>query len=85
MGRLLRIPMTREERALARFRQEEDAFRIVLDVLVQWRRDDLFLKVFGVYRSRLRHMRLLAGSLLGEAKQSHAADELRWFARRRDP
>ncbi len=85
MATVLRIPTTRAQRALARYREEEEAFRLVLEVLVEWRREDLLLKLFGVYRARLRMLRHLAGELLGGTEQPYVAEELRRFVRRRDP
>ncbi len=77
------MPTTAAQRALARFRAEEDAFRVVLDALVEWRREDLVVKMFGVYRARMRMLRRLVGAPLDD--EPYAADELRRYVRRRDP
>lgn len=87
MGEVLRLRVTEAQRTLARFRDEERAFVMVLDVLKEWRREELFTRMFGVYRSRMRHLRKLAGSLLDGVESRPAAEELRRFGpkRERDP
>jgi hypothetical protein len=87
MGRVLTIPATPAQRALARFRREEDAFRTVLDVLAERRENALVLGVFGVYRKRIRLLRMLYGRLLDGAEEHTTADELQRFtpARRATP
>ncbi len=82
MGRVLKIPTTRTQQAIARFHMEEDAFRTVLDVLVQWGQDDLVVRLFGVYRTHLRTLRRLAGGLLDSVEELSPAAELRQFTSR---
>jgi hypothetical protein len=77
MARLLTLPVTTAQRALARFHNEEDAFRTVLDALAQWRQNGLVLGVFTVYRARLRMLRRLAGGLLDGIEEPSATEELR--------
>jgi hypothetical protein len=85
MAAVVHLPMTPAQRALARYREEERAFRIVLEVLKRSSREDLFLKVFSVYRSRMVHLRRLCGGLLREVEPPSATDELNRFSRDRDP
>jgi hypothetical protein len=81
------MPLTDAQLALARFREESNAFRLVLSILVQWRRpdSDVFLKLFGVYRARMRMLRSLARGLLDRVEEPSVADELRRFSQQRDP
>ncbi len=83
-GGVLRLPSSSAQRALARFREEEHAFGVVLEILKDERREDLFIRLFSLYRTRMRRLRNLAGALLAGVEQSHAVDELRRFARERD-
>jgi hypothetical protein len=87
LGQLLRMPTTDARQALARFREEAEAFRLVLRTLVQWRGgdNDVFLKLFGLYRARMRMMRSLARGLLDRVEEPNVVDELRLFAQQRDP
>jgi hypothetical protein len=84
MGNVLRFRVTEAQRVLARFRAEENAFHIVLDALKEWRRDELFVRVFTLYRARMRHLRKVAGSLLGGVELRSAGEELETFSRARD-
>jgi hypothetical protein len=77
MGRVLTLPTTRAQQALARLRLEEDAFRAVLEVLAQWNYNDLVVRVFAVYRTRLRTLRRLAGGLLDGVAEPDFVGELR--------
>ncbi|HET7827226.1 MAG TPA: hypothetical protein VFK90_17950 [Anaeromyxobacter sp.] len=79
MGRVLKMPTTSAQQALARFRREEDSFRTVLDVVAEWRNNELLVALFGIYRKRLRLLRLLYGRLLDGAEERTAADELQRF------
>jgi hypothetical protein len=72
------------QRALARFRAEEQAFSLVLEVLKEWRREDLFLRVFTVYRSRMRFLRRFAGTLVADMQQPSAFEDLERFAESED-
>jgi hypothetical protein len=84
MADVLRLPLSDAQRALARFREEERAFVAVLEVLNDWRREELFRRLFGVYRQRMRQLRKLAGALLDGVEAQPEAEELRRFARKRD-
>jgi hypothetical protein len=85
MGRVVQIPTTRAQQALARFHAEEEAFRAVLDVLVEFRSaNELVVGVYSVYRARLRMLRRLAGGLLDCVEQPRPAEELREYTRKRD-
>lgn len=85
MGRVVQIRTTPQQQALARFHAEEEAFRAVLDVLVQFRAaNELVVGVFTVYRSRLRMLRRLAGGLLDGASEAPVSEELREYTRKRD-
>jgi hypothetical protein len=85
MAVVVRMPATPAQRALARYREEERAFGLVLEVLKQQGYlEDVFLRVFTVYRTRMRHLRRLHGALRGVEGPS-ASDELRRFRRDRDP
>jgi hypothetical protein len=85
MAAVVHLPMTPAQRALARYREEERAFGVVLEALKHPSREDLFLKLFSVYRSRMVHLRRLCGGLLRDAELPSAADELKRFSRDRDP
>jgi hypothetical protein len=85
MASILRMKTSRAQRALVSFREEQRAFRTVLELLKQWKREDLFVKVFAVYRSRMKSLRKVAGALLSEVEPSSAADDLRSFSNQREP
>lgn len=85
MGNVLRMKTSRAQRALVSFREEQRAFRTVLELLKQWRREDLFVKVLAVYRSRMKSLRKVAGALISEAEAGSTADELRAFSTQREP
>jgi hypothetical protein len=87
MGDVLRLPATDAQRALARFREEERSFVLVLEVLKEWGRDELFQRVFTLYRRRMCHLRKLAGSLLRDVEPRWAVEDLRRLGktRERDP
>jgi hypothetical protein len=85
MARVLRIPTTRGQRALAAYREEQLAFRVVLAALRDWKRDALFVKVFSLYRARMRFLRNCAAGLLMDIEEETAVEELKRFARERDP
>jgi len=84
VAKLVRLPASRAQQALARYRDEERAFRIVLEVLKEWRREKLFIPLFTVYRARMQMLRRLAGALLADVEPSSASEELRGFSRKSD-
>jgi hypothetical protein len=86
MAGVVHLPATPAQRALAHYREEERAFGVVLEVLKGSRRgDDLFLKVFSVYRARMMHLRRLCGAHLSGLELRSAGEELQRFSRDRDP
>jgi hypothetical protein len=84
MAQLVRLPATPAQRALARYRDEERAFGLVLEILKRSRRDELFLKLFTVYRSRMLHLRRLFGGVRSKV-EAPPADDLQRSSRERDP
>jgi hypothetical protein len=85
VGQVLTLPTSTAQRALAGFREEERAFGVVLDVLREWRHEELFLRMFRLYRKRMRCLRKIAASLLDSAAPPSAVEELRRFSRERTP
>jgi hypothetical protein len=85
MSGVVRLPLTPAQRALARFRDEQRAFGVVLAILKETRREALFLKIFSLYRTRMRHLRRVGGATLDAIDSRTAAEELRGFSRERDP
>ncbi len=80
-GNVVRLRLSRGEELLSRYRDEERAFRMVLEVLSHWRRLALFDALYAVYRVRMRMLRRLAGALLADVQPGSVADELRELAR----
>jgi hypothetical protein len=79
-AKVVHLPASAAQRALAAFRDEERAFSLVLEVLKEWRREELFVRVFTLYRARMRHLRKVASWLAATAEPRSAVDELRRFA-----
>jgi hypothetical protein len=84
VGEVVVLPLSRGQRLLARCRDEERAFRLVLGSIRAGRRDKLFLDLFGFYRVRMRLLQRLAGTLLQEWEPGTATDALRAFSARDD-
>jgi hypothetical protein len=85
VGQVLTLRTSIAQRALARFRAEERAFGVVLDVLREWRHEDLLVRMSALYRKRMRCLRKIAGSLLDSDASPSAVEELRRFSRERTP
>jgi len=83
VGTITALPLSRADRLAARCREEQRAFRIVLETLKASAggRGELFLKLYGFYRVRMRTLRRIAGAL---APETSAAEELAELMRARD-
>jgi len=87
VGTITALPLSRADRLAARCRAEQRAFRLVLETLKASAAgraggpNDLFLRLYGFYRVRMRTLRRIAGAL---APETSAAEELAELMRARD-
>ncbi len=81
MGKVLAIPLSFRQRQLVAYREEERALEIVLQALLDCRKEHLFGELFAFYRVRKRHVRNVSQALAQVIEPLPALEDLRRIQR----